>query len=206
MRFNPNIVGGTLIGIGVLAIMAAGPLSVWLGSDATSRPSNRKETIPCRVLDVYDGDTFSCDLNGNGRIDKPHEHIRLLGVDSPEMHYSRKNSTYGSAQPQDEPFAPQASQWLTERIHHRMVYLEYDHQQQDRYGRTLAYVYTQPLETRSLNQQLLEAGLSRTLFIGKNRRYETAFRQAEHAARQAGKHIWQQQPAKTVDAPDSPTQ
>lgn len=39
---------------------------------------------------VQDGDTFDVDLNGNGRVELPGERVRLLYVDTPELHESRK--------------------------------------------------------------------------------------------------------------------
>ena len=45
--------------------------------------------LPHHVF-VIDGDTFSADLNQNGKIEKPQEWIRLLYVDTPELSQSHK--------------------------------------------------------------------------------------------------------------------
>jgi endonuclease YncB( thermonuclease family) len=42
------------------------------------------------VATVWDGDTFEADLDGNGRLDLPRERVRLLYVDTPELHESPK--------------------------------------------------------------------------------------------------------------------
>jgi len=148
------------------------------------------QRVACRVLTVYDGDTLGCDLNGDGSIQKPIEEIRLLGIDSPEMHYSRKNPTYGTENPTDEPFAREASQWLTNHANRQTVYLEFDLRQNDKYGRTLAFVYAKPDDLVSFNQQEVAEGLATILFLGKNRLHETEFEKAESQARQAKKGLW----------------
>jgi micrococcal nuclease len=146
--------------------------------------------VACRVLMVFDGDTLACDINGDARLQKPEEEIRLLGIDSPEMHYSRKNPSYGSSHPQDEPFAKEASQWLTQQAQGKTLYLESDLRSYDRYGRRLAYVYTNPQATSSLNEQALTSGYCQTLFIGKNRRYEERFKVAEQTAQKRHIGLW----------------
>jgi micrococcal nuclease len=145
---------------------------------------------PCRVLTVYDGDTIGCDLDGDGRIEKPREEIRLLGIDTPERSFSRKNPTYGSSHPTDEPFARESSAWMERQVTQKTVYLEYDLRKSDRYGRTLAFVHLSPIASESLNMLAVKQGYATMLFIGKNRRYEDDFKQAEVSARKARRGLW----------------
>jgi micrococcal nuclease len=154
------------------------------------RDERKNDRQACKVLIVYDGDTLGCDLNGNGRIERPEEEIRLLGIDSPEMHYSRKNPTHDSAHPVDEPFAPEASRWMETRTLRKVVYLEFDLRRFDRYGRTLAYVYAEPADEPSLNAQLLSTGYAKTLFLGKNRKHEAEFMRVESEARRTSRGLW----------------
>ena len=205
-KFNEKTVGLIMIVLGLaglwrgwlviaepVAVHQAPPVvsSTLQGQSVGSKTS--VERVACRVITVYDGDTLGCDLNGDGRIQKPQEQVRLLGVDSPEMRYSRKNPTYRSEHPQDEPFAKAASEWLTEKTHGKTVYLEYDARRSDKYSRTLAYVFADAKNTdakASLNAQLLAHGYATVLFIGKNRRYETEFLSVETQARSAQKGLW----------------
>jgi micrococcal nuclease len=197
LKFNEKAVGWILIVLGLLGL--------WQGRfgnpDASSLQNADAETDPklapvktermiCNVLTVYDGDTLGCDLNRDGRIQKPQEQVRLLGVDSPEMHYSRKNPTYGSTQPQDEPFAKEASKWLTQAVQGKTVYLEFDERRSDKYERTLAYVFADAKSQQSLNAQLLTQGYATVLFLGKNRRYEPQFQAAERQAQLEKQGLW----------------
>jgi micrococcal nuclease len=200
-KINEKLVGLVLILMGLLGLWrgwwslaensdlktdAAAPVTL-LARNPSPAPSER---IACKVITVYDGDTLGCDLNGDGQIQKPEEEVRLLGVDSPEMHYSRKNKTYGSDHPVDEPFAKEASQWLTQQVEGTVVYLEFDRKRVDKYDRTLAYVYAKPDAVESLNAGLLKKGYATLLVLGKNRRYESEFQVLETQARLSKKGLW----------------
>lgn len=202
-KFNEKTVGLLLLLLGLAGLwrgwlVIAEPTSLRQPSPAVLSDQSPRLTEPvgrvdCRVLTVYDGDTLGCDLNGDGHLQKPQEQVRLLGIDSPEMRYSRKNPTYGSKHPQDEPFAKAASRWLTEAAEGKTVFLEYDIRRTDKYDRTLAYVFTSAKQAdakASLNAKLLAQGYATVLFMGKNRRYETEFLTVETQARAEHKGLW----------------
>lgn len=206
--------------IGLLLILAGGAclLLGWRSYAPTSPPmavvSRQEHTGPelavdsansspwqsCKVLTVYDGDTLGCDMDADGVITRPQEEVRLLGIDSPEMHYSRKNPTYGTEHPVDEPFAKAASQWMERQVAHKTVYLEFDQRRADRYGRALAFVYLKPGDTISLNEQELSQGLAMLLFLGKNRLHEAQFQAVEANVRQSGLGLWASPQAATGPA------
>lgn len=152
-------------------------------------PQSADEALPplvsCQVVVVYDGDTFGCDFDGDGKVTHAGEKVRLLGIDAPEMHYSRKNTTG-----QDEPYAKAGTQLVEELVLHRRVYLEFDEERYDIYDRTLAYVYLDPKRQTMLNTLLLEKGLAKVFFIRKSRRYEAEFHQLEEAAQAKRLNLW----------------
>lgn len=201
-KFNEKTVGLLLLVFGLAGlwrgwlVVAESNPSPQVNQPAATRQVDQvvsAERVACRVLTVYDGDTLGCDLNGDGKIQKPEEQVRMLGIDSPEMHYSRKNPTYGSSHPQDEPFAKEASRWLKQAAEGKTVYLEFDARRADKYDRTLAYVFVDAKQAdakASFNAQLLRQGYATVLFIGKNRRYETDFIAVETEARTSKKGLW----------------
>ena len=196
-KFNEKAVGLSLVIIGLIGLgmglffnkMPALSGPVLVKHNALSERSNDSRTS-CLVLIVYDGDTLGCDMDQDGRIQRPHEEVRLLGIDSPEMHYSRKNPTHGSEHPVDEPFAKDASQWMERQTLRKTVYLEFDQRKYDRYGRALAFVYLGKQESISLNEQAVASGLATILFIGKNHLYEARFQQVEAEARTEKRGLW----------------
>ena len=198
MRINEKLIGLSIILLGLLGLFwgwfrqgqeVASSKAVEPVVDVPKVQVERKRE-PCRVVTVYDGDTLGCDLNADGRIQRPGEIIRLLGVDTPEMHYSRKNKSHGTDKPVDEPFAKEASEWLTTKTQGKTVYLVFDWRRNDRYGRTLAHVYSSATDETPINQDLLRTGYATTLFLGGNRLYEAEYHQAEADARRAKRGLW----------------
>ncbi len=204
MRFNEKQVGLSLVllGAGWLAfsLLSGSAPEVPIAkhvenyaetqTDTVTKTADKQKREACKVLTVYDGDTLGCDRNGNGKMDRPRETVRLLGIDTPEMRYSRKNKTHNDAKPQDEPFAKEGSRWLEEHALRKTVYLEFDQKRRDRFERTLAYVYAGENDTESLNAQLLSTGYAKVLFIGKNRRHEKEFLKIEDEARAQKRGLW----------------
>lgn len=122
---------------------------------------------PYPVERVVDGDTIIVSVEGK------RTRIRLIGVDAPE-----------SASPQQEKNSPEgeaASQWMKELLNGQQVYLEYDREPQDKYGRTLAYVYLEDGQTM-VERLLLEAGLAKAMCIPPNDRYYEEFKKLQKTA------------------------
>ncbi len=162
-------------------------------SGYTQKPpvSTESERIPCHVLKVFDGDTIACDLNGNAQIEKPREYIRFLGIDAPETRYSRRRRNNPDMEGRDEPFSVEARTFVQNKLLKKKVYLMFDQEKQDPFGRTLAFIYEQPDAPQSINEQLLEQGLVTTLFIHPNKRFQKRFERIETQARMAQQGLWQ---------------
>jgi endonuclease YncB( thermonuclease family) len=149
-------------------------------------PGTLDERTPCQVMRVFDGDTLACDLNGNGSVENPLEHVRLLGIDAPETRFSKKNQR----DPVDDPYAAEAQAFLEKETLGKTVYLAWDQVKTDRYGRTLALVYRRPKDARSVNETLIGEGYAAALFIPPNGLHKERFEHLESRARQARKGIW----------------
>jgi endonuclease YncB( thermonuclease family) len=82
---------------------------------------------------VLDGDTFDADLNGDGRVDVPSERVRVLYVDTPELHESPKGKDVAHGAP--------AQAALAALLRATPIDLTvFAGNAQDKYGRTLARV------------------------------------------------------------------
>lgn len=125
---------------------------------------------PVTVIRVIDGDTIEI----SGGIT-----VRLIGVDTPESVHpdETKNSDYGKA----------AAQWTTDLLSGQFVRLEYDTEQTDSYGRTLAYVY---LDGTMVNEILLQKGLAKTMIIAPNTKYADRFKRLEQQAKDNNNGFW----------------
>lgn len=122
-----------------------------------------------RVERVVDGDTIIANRRGD-RL-----YVRLLNINTPETVHPHKPA---------QCLGAEASAFLTDLLPAgTTVELRYDHEREDRYGRTLAAVYTS--EGRSVSAAIAAAGLSEAVVYGTNRRYLPEVQQAVEQARTA---------------------
>lgn len=121
---------------------------------------------------INDGDTVTLT---NGRL------VRFIGIDTPEInHIKIRNS---------EPLALDAKALLERYIRPGdKLHLQFDKTKQDKYGRMLAYVYSQTGRNLALLQ--LQAGFARHWVIGKNDYFWKCFQKTERQARLRKKGVW----------------
>jgi len=118
---------------------------------------------------VVDGDTII--VEGVGRV-------RLIGVDTPEtVHPNRPVEFFGK----------EASAFTKGLLEGKRVRLEYDQERQDRYGRTLAYVYLS--DGTFVNAEIIRRGYGHAYTRFPFRHME-AFRQYEREARDNRRGLW----------------
>ncbi len=147
-----------------------------------------EDRIPCKVVKVYDGDTFRCRLE-NGEEVK----VRLIGVDTPESRVNpkarRDARREGLSLKQIVRLGKKATEFTKKLIPPgTVVYLETDVQVHDKYGRLLAYVYLP--DGRMLNEVLLEEGYAKMMTIPPNVKYVERFRKAQRRAISEGRGLW----------------
>ncbi|MCR5691093.1 MAG: thermonuclease family protein [Eubacterium sp.] len=128
------------------------------------------------VTKVIDGDTFVCQINGHGEEIT----IRMLGIDCPEsVHKDKsKNTTWGK----------KASDYTKDDLEEATVWLEYDKEKTDQYGRTLAYVYS--LGREMINKKLVKKGLARAVYYEPNGKYKNQFEKLMEKAKKKKKGFW----------------
>ncbi len=123
-----------------------------------------------QVTRVYDGDTI---------ILEDKKHVRLLGINTPEIE---------SRQRAEEPGGVAAKKWLQAQLQENKVYLEYDQVRRDKYKRLLAHVFLP--DGKHLNLALLENGLAVVSIIPPNGRYTDKLIQAQQKAEKLKLGIW----------------
>lgn len=88
-----------------------------------------EEVIEAEVIRVVDGDTIVVSLYGQ------EERIRLIGIDAPE--------SVSSNEEENSVFGKMASEYTEAVLQSGMtVFLTFDEEREDKYGRMLAYVWT----------------------------------------------------------------
>lgn len=122
------------------------------------------------VVRVVDGDTLVVSINNGDHT------IRLLNVDTPE--------TKDPSQPV-ECLGPQASKYLEEVLPKgTQVRLEFDVERHDKFGRTLAGVFTP--DGSLVNAEIAREGLGIPVQFGNNRKFLPPVEAAYEEARTAG--------------------
>jgi micrococcal nuclease len=154
-------------GLGQLTLVLA--LTVALGGCDGSDPAEPSgERVPARVTRHTDGDTLW--LSGIGKV-------RLIGVDTPEV--------YGGA----ECYGREASAFVKRLLPlGSSVGYTLGTDERDRYGRALAYVYTE--DGRSLNLLLVRRGYAQPLTIPPNDELAERFVAAARRARARRVGLW----------------
>jgi len=134
--------------------------------------------LKAEVIDHVDGDTVRV------RIPNPPEElyvvetIRLLGVDTPEtVHPNLPVQAFGKA----------ASDFTQRELLGKTVYLAFDWDLRDRYGRLLAYVYTG--EERCFNAILISEGYGYA-YLNYPFHFMDEFQALEHEARWDSRGLW----------------
>ena len=131
-----------------------------LTGHATQQETSKEQAILLRVID---GDTI--EINSS-------EHIRLLGINTPEKKM---------------PFSNESKSFL-EQFVNKTILLEKDKEDTDKYQRKLRYIY---FENRFLNQEILELGLANS-YYSDDLKYKTLLLNSESQARSLKIGVWTQ--------------
>jgi len=123
-----------------------------------------------RVDKVFDGDTI---LLSDGRK------IRFLGVNTPEVAGRNKSAEVGGEQ---------AKAWLKQALEGKKVSLQFDVEKEDKYRRTLAYVFAE--DKRHINLELVERGLATVNIYPPNLKFLDVLLAAQSRAEKQKLGIW----------------
>lgn len=139
------------------------------------------ELIECELESVVDGDTIWVIKNGE------RTKVRFIGIDTPESVHSdaTKNNEFGVM----------ASDFTKQMLANRdTVYLEYDEETQDRYGRNLAYVWIDEdindFKNNCLNALIIVNGYAIDKVFEPNVKYSNKLNNLCNQAREEKAGLW----------------
>ncbi|MFA6142375.1 MAG: thermonuclease family protein [Candidatus Omnitrophota bacterium] len=132
---------------------------------------------------VVDGDTFKL---SDGR------RVRLIGVDTPEYHYSEKLLRDSRRNHQDmksiQAMGRKAYDFTRHLCEGKKVRLEEGVKGQDRYGRLLVYAYLE--DGTFVNARILEEGYGQVMTVPPNVKHADMFLKLQRRSREEGKGLW----------------
>ncbi|PIP19919.1 MAG: thermonuclease [Candidatus Omnitrophica bacterium CG08_land_8_20_14_0_20_41_16] len=135
------------------------------------------------VKRAVDGDTL---LLENG------ERVRLIGIDTPEMHESNKLNRDAQRSGQDvetiKQLGRRSYEFTKKIVEGKRVRLEFDVERFDRYKRILAYVYL--LDGTFLNAEIVQQGYASLMTYPPNVKYADLFLKLYREARENKRGLW----------------
>lgn len=140
-------------------------------------------SVRAHVIKVYDGDTIKLD---NG------EKVRLIGIDTPELHNNPKLfqdvKKTGLDAETIRGMGARSYEFTQGLLTNRDIRLEFDAQPRDRYGRLLAYVYLE--DGTFVNEEIIRNGYAYPMAIRPNTRHAVAFKALYEEARVGRRGLW----------------
>jgi micrococcal nuclease len=135
------------------------------------------------VSRAIDGDTIKL---SNG------DHVRLIGIDTPESRHNSKLERDSKRSRKDVDsiikMGKEASNFTRELVQGKKVRLEFDIEKRDRYGRLLAYVYLE--DGTFVNARIIAEGYAQVMTIAPNVKFAETFLKLEREARRKGNGLW----------------
>ncbi|MCM8800936.1 MAG: thermonuclease family protein [Candidatus Omnitrophica bacterium] len=135
------------------------------------------------VKRVIDGDTLQLE---NG------QRVRLIGIDTPEMHQSDKLYKDSQRTKKDiitiKQLGIKAYEFTRNLVEDKRVRLEFDVERYDKYGRLLAYVYLK--DGTFVNAEIIKEGYANLMTVPPNVKYAQLFLRLYQEARQNKRGLW----------------
>ncbi len=155
----------------ICGVLILSVISLAYGIKEKYSPPDKKGAVKSVLVEkIYDGDTVSAIVNGH------FEKIRLIGIDAPEM--------------DQRPWGKKARECLGALMSatDSRIFLEYDIERRDKYGRILAYIWTQ--DGKMINEEMMKNGCAVLFTLPPNVKYAERFRAAQKKAQENKAGIW----------------
>lgn len=143
------------------------------------------DLLPGVVVGVTDGDTIKVFFADPPPGVQPDESVRLLGIDTPELHTSSG----------PDPWAEEAREFVIQQTDESVVYVAFESKWRGSFGRLLGYVFTD--DGRLLNGELLSHGLA-SVYHETPCHFHQEFVSLEAAARSEAVGMWTTQMSRDV--------
>jgi len=134
---------------------------------------------------AVDGDTLKLE---NG------ERVRLIGIDTPEVHESRKLYRDSQRTKQDVQMIKKLGQkswdFTRDMVEGKRVRLEFDVEKHDKYDRLLAYVYLK--DGTFVNAEIIKQGYASLMTYPPNVKHVDTFKKLYQEAREDNRGLWKE--------------
>jgi micrococcal nuclease len=132
-------------------------------------------------------------VDGDTLVLESGERVRLIGIDTPEMHESDKLYRDSQKSQQDietiKAMGRQSYEFTKKLVEGKRVSLEFDVEKQDRYKRMLAYVYLK--DGMFVNAEIVKQGYASLMTYPPNVKYVDLFLKLYREARENNRGLWE---------------
>ncbi len=156
------------------------------GEGKVSLPFGRAYNyVDILVERAVDGDTLKLE---NG------ERVRLIGIDTPEVHESVKLYRDSKKSGQDieviQALGRRSAKFTKDLVVGKRVRLEFDVEKHDKYKRLLAYVYLK--DGTFVNAEIVKQGYASLMTYPPNVKYVDVFKKLYQEARENNRGLWKE--------------
>jgi micrococcal nuclease len=177
----------------LLLILFLLPLGIYCANNAASN-SQGKITIPFGTAHNYDDILVARVVDGDTLKLENGERVRLIGIDTPEMHESSKllrdSKRTGADVRTIQALGKRSYEFVRPLLENQRVRLEFDVEKRDKYGRLLAYVFLK--NGTFVNAEIVKQGYASLMTYPPNVKYVDLFKQLYVEARESKKGLWKE--------------
>ncbi len=131
-------------------------------------------------------------VDGDTLVLSDGERVRLIGIDTPEMHESQKLIRDSQRTQQDaatiKALGRRSHEFTAALVEGKRVRLEFDVERRDKYGRLLAYAYLK--DGTFVNEEIVRQGFASLMTYPPNVKYADVFLKAYREARESKRGLW----------------
>lgn len=161
-------------------------------SEITFDSSKAKFVMPLGRTYNYSDVLVTRAVDGDTLVLESGEKVRLIGIDTPEMHESAKLYRDAQRTKQDAPaiqkLGRQSYEFTRNLVEGKRVSLEFDVEKHDRYKRLLAYAYLK--DGTFVNAKIVEEGYASLMTYPPNVKHADLFLKLYREARENRRGLW----------------
>ncbi len=169
-------------------------LGIWLAGPHLDFSPESKVSLPLPKADNYDDVLVERVVDGDTLKLENGKKVRLIGIDTPEIHESEKLYRDSQKSGQDiktiQALGKRSRDFTRDLVEGKRVRLEFDAEKRDRYKRLLAYVYLK--DGTFVNAEIIKQGYASLMTYPPNVKHVEVFKQLYQEARQNNRGLWRQ--------------
>jgi len=169
----------------LLVILFLLPLGIYCSHNTANDPSG-KISIPFGKSYTYDDIFVKRAVDGDTLVLESGERVRLIGIDTPEMHESGKLYRDSRRTGMDirtiQALGKRSYEFTRKLLENQRVRLEFDVEKRDKYKRLLGYVFLK--DGTFANAEIVKQGYASLMTYPPNVKYVDLFKKLYKAARE----------------------